>query len=73
MEDFVEKLVNLLVKEGIVNEESLRNYRIKSRFQQLHEADGMKVEDCFEKIAAEFSQYNIQPRTVRHIIYEAKR
>lgn len=63
-----DKLFNLLLRKGFLNERAVRDLYIKNRFEQLKERTSPK--DIFQIIQREFSYLSTE--TIRKIIYSKK-
>lgn len=63
-----DKLFNLLLKEGFLNERAVRDLYIKDRFNQLKTQSRPK--EIFDSIQKEFPYLSIE--TIRKIIYSKK-
>ena len=63
-----DKLFNLLLRKGFLNERAIRDLYIKNRFEQLK--DRTPPKDIFQIIQREFSYLSTE--TIRKIIYSKK-
>lgn len=66
----ISEVIQIFVNNDVINEESIRNFRVKQRYEQLHGVEGMKSQDAMNAIADEFL---IGLKTVEYIIYSSKR
>lgn len=70
MDEFIDEIIQLMITRGDINEEMLRNFRIRQRFHVLHDHEKIKVDDCKYILSDEF---NLSPETIHHVIYKAKK
>ena len=71
MSTFEEEFIQLGIKHKIINEYSVRNWRIYQRYCQLHYESKIKSEDAFEIIAKEFEY--ITASGIQKIVYREKK
>lgn len=71
MSTFEEEFIALGIKHKIINEYSVRNWRIYQRYCKLHYDEGVGSDEAFEIIAKEVSC--ITASGIQKIIYRKKR
>lgn len=65
MQTTVEKLIKVLIDDQVINEESLRNYKIMKEYVDLR-AEGMTCRKAREALA---SKYGMTDWNVQRILY----
>lgn len=66
MGELLEDLIDVLIKHKAVDEVSLRNFRVRKRYNFLREKTGLSGKDARKQIAQEF---NMGEKNVEHILY----
>lgn len=69
MSELENDIIDLLVKRGVVNEHSLRDYQIRKRYKELR-AKGMKSKEARLKLAEEF---RTGEKNIEDILYVRKK
>lgn len=64
-ETFKEFVINKLIDDGDINEESLRDYRIRKKYRELKK-QGLTGKEAREKLADEFNRAD---KTIQKVLY----
>lgn len=64
-EKFKDFVINKLIEEGDINEDSLRDYKIKRRYKILRE-NGLSAKEAREKLTNEFNRAD---KTIQKVLY----
>lgn len=67
-ETFKDYDINKLVEEGDINEDSLRDYKIKKRYKELMKNGNLSPKAAREILADEFNRAD---KTIQKIIYNS--
>lgn len=69
MSEIEKDLIEVLIKHDVIDEDSLRDYRIRKRYKFLRDIERKKGKEAREILANEF---NLSEKTIEYIIYLKK-
>jgi len=69
MSELENEIIQVLIKHKIINEESLRDFRIKQKYTKLR-SEGLTGKEARILLAEE---YFVSEKTIQHILYAKKK
>lgn len=70
MDKLINEILDMLIKNNVVNPLSLRNFTIRQRYHELYHVRKMKSKDARKQLADEF---NLGEKSIEHILYLQKK
>ena len=67
----VDKIIECFIQGGVINEHSVRNWKIYKRYCQLNYEEKLRSSDAFEQISKEFPP--ITASGIQKIVYRMKK